>query len=70
MKAVSLQPLFDPPGGDKSMEFAMATEGALMLLIWGEVRAGPSRSGQTCCSDGVDGVVGVCVMIGFGVEWM
>ncbi|CAM9689894.1 unnamed protein product, partial [Ectocarpus fasciculatus] len=33
---VSLQPLFTPPGGDKAIEFAMATEGALMLLIWGE----------------------------------
>lgn len=40
IKAVSLEPLFDPPGGDKAVEFAMATEGALMLLIWGEVRAG------------------------------
>lgn len=40
VKAVSLQAVFDPPGGDKAVEFAMATEGALMLLIWGEVRAG------------------------------
>ncbi|CBJ30457.1 1,3-beta-glucan synthase, family GT48 [Ectocarpus siliculosus] len=33
---VSLQPLFTPPGGERAVEFAMATEGALMLLIWGE----------------------------------
>ncbi|CAN0401352.1 unnamed protein product, partial [Ectocarpus sp. 8 AP-2014] len=26
---VSLQPLFTPPGGDRAIEFAMATEGAL-----------------------------------------
>lgn len=37
---ISLQALFTPPGGDKAVDFAMATEAALVLLIWGEVREG------------------------------
>jgi len=35
VQSVSLEPLF---GGDRAVECAQATEAALMLLIWGEVR--------------------------------
>lgn len=76
MKAVSLQALFDPPGGDKSVEFAMATEGALMLLIWGEVRAGLLKQGgaciYTCTRYGVAtaGWTGLCLRVCYGSWWV
>ena len=41
---VSLQALF--PNSDTSMEFAIATESALMLLIWGEVGRRRGRGGR------------------------